>query len=53
MRTCVRTYRPVGGGFKDDCELGCPAYDINDVTWRYINFFFFFFWLASGTNFYR
>ncbi|KAH0537151.1 hypothetical protein FGG08_006021 [Glutinoglossum americanum] len=33
MRTCVRTYRPVGGGFRDDCELGCPAYDINDVTW--------------------
>jgi hypothetical protein len=37
MRTCVRTYHPAGGGFKDDCELGCPAYDINDVTWRYVN----------------
>ena len=37
MRTCVRTYHPVSGGFKDDCELGCPAYDINDVTWRYVN----------------
>jgi hypothetical protein len=34
MRTCVRTYHPMSGGFKDDCELGCPAYDINDVTWR-------------------
>ncbi|KAH0558331.1 hypothetical protein GP486_005010 [Trichoglossum hirsutum] len=37
MRTCVRTYHPAGGGFKDDCELGCPAYDINEVTWRYVD----------------
>ncbi|KAI9774900.1 MAG: hypothetical protein M1840_000116 [Geoglossum simile] len=39
MRTSVRTFHPISGSFKDQFELGCPAYDINDVTWRHVNIF--------------
>jgi hypothetical protein len=39
MRTSVRTYHPISGSFRDQFELGCPAYDINDVTWRHVNIF--------------
>ncbi|KAI9782202.1 MAG: hypothetical protein M1839_005316 [Geoglossum umbratile] len=35
VRTSLRTYHPISGSFKDQFELGCPAYDINDVTWRH------------------